>query len=236
MTVEYLGGGEWGTTGEVVAGEVVASSTAAPARRSSADFAVDVDSGVLYGIPSLDDWIYRRMAISRAEALRVPAVKRARDLICSIGQFPLRLYDPAGKVVDWSLFAQPEPGKAPSVSLAQLVEDLLFDEHGWWYPTHIGWHGRPVDVMRLDSSTVTVQPKQVTTPYGSATVWPDVAPLIRFDSPNPGLLSASPAIRACVALERATLAYVDGAPPIDYFTPAGDVDPFEDDDRDQGVP
>src|SRR3712207_9253373 len=58
---------------------------------SGPEFSVDIDSGVLNGTPTIDDFIYRTGRISRAEALRVPAVKRARDLICgAIGQFPDR--------------------------------------------------------------------------------------------------------------------------------------------------
>src|SRR5690242_12890048 len=64
-----------------------------PARFSS------IDPGVLYGTPTLDDYIQRTGRISRVEALRVPAVKRARDLIAGgIGQYPLEVHDPAGKL------------------------------------------------------------------------------------------------------------------------------------------
>lgn len=196
-------------------------------------FASSVDSGVLYGTPTLDDYVFGRVGrISRAEAFRVPAVRRARDLIAGgIGKFPLRLYDPAGKVVPgWSLLEQPEAGIARPVSVTRLAEDLLLDERAWWRITHVGWHGKPAEVLRLLPETVTVQPRRVTYPEGTAEVWPDVPGLIRFDSPNLGLLENSPAIRACVALDRATLNYADGAPPLDYFTPAEGADPVDDDD------
>lgn len=193
-------------------------------------FAVSVDSGVLYGTPTLDDWIFNRMRITRAEAMQVPAVKRARDLICGeIGQFPLRLYDPQGKPIAWSLLDQPETGVARSVTMTRTVEDMLLFGRGWWRVNNLGWHGRPADVHRLDADTVTVQPKLVTYPEGTATVWPEVPGLIRVDSPNDALLNASPAIRACVALDRATLNYVDGAPPQDYFTSSDGVDPEPED-------
>lgn len=198
------------------------------------DFGVVADSGVLYGAETLDDYIFRTGRITRAEALRVPAVKRARDLICgSIGQFPLRVFDPAGKpAVNYTpnLFQQPEPGVAPSVTWTRVIEDLLIDGRSWLHVTAKGWHGRVVEVRRLDTETVTVQPKVVTYPYGSAKVWPEHDGLIRIDSPNGGLLDASAAVRACIALERATLNAVDGTPPIDYFTPDGDSDPFTDTD------
>jgi hypothetical protein len=211
---------------EVVEGTIV-PSTAGPQR---ADFAVDPDSGVLYGVPSIDDYVYKRMRISRAEAMRIPAVIRARNLICGgIGQLPFRMYDPAGHPVDWPLFDQPERGIARSITMTNTVEDMFLFGRSWWRVTAVGWHGRPVEVRRLDPESVPVQPSYVTDAYGTSLVWPEMPGLIRIESPNPGILDASPAIRACVALDRATLNYVDGTPPIDYFTPAGDVDPFEND-------
>lgn len=195
-------------------------------------FAVTVDPGTLYGVPTLDDLIFRVGHISRMEALRVPAVKRARDVICgSIGQFPLGVYDPTGRPATTytpNLFQQPERGVAPSVTWTRVVEDMLLDERAWLDVTTLGWHGRPIEVNRLEADTVTVQPEYKRMRYGSSKVWPDIAGLIRIDSPNPGLLENSPAIRACVALERASLKYIDGSPPMDFFAPSdANADPFQ---------
>lgn len=190
-------------------------------------FDTSIDSGVLYGTPTLDDYIYGRAKIGRADALAIPAIKRARDLIAGeIGQFPLMLLDPHGKPVDWSLLNQPEAGVARSVSITRLVEDLLLSERGWWRVTHIGWHQKPAEVVRLDAETVTVQPKYVSYPEGQALVWPNVDGLIRFDSPNAGLLTASPALRAYIALNSAALRAAQGMPPADWFTPAEGADPI----------
>jgi phage portal protein BeeE len=197
-------------------------------------FAVDADSGVLYGTPTLDDLIYMRGRISKAEALRCPPVKKARDLIAAIGQFPLHVLDPNGRPADTfrpNLFEQPEEGIAPSVTWAHVVEDMLLCERAWIERVAVGWHGRIVTGRRLDAETVTVQPEYKQTPYGSATVWPTIDGLIRIDSPNGGLLDSSPTIRAYILLERATLNAVNGVPPIDYFTPADDADPLEDDEE-----
>lgn len=198
----------------------------------AAQFASSFDSGVLYGTPTLDDYIFQTGRITRAEALRVPAVKRARDLICgAIGQFTLCLYDPAGKpAVNYlpNPFVQPEPGVAASVTWTRVIEDLLLFERGWLQALSVGWHGRAADFRRLEADTVTLQPEFVYYPYGVAKVWPERPGLIRLDSPNGGLLEASAAVRACIALERATLNAVDGAPPIDFFTPKdGEDDPWE---------
>lgn len=207
----------------------------APALERTSRFAVDADSGVLYGTPTLDDMIYMRGRISRAEALRVPAVKRARDLICGgIGQFPFGVLDPTGKPAETfrpNLFEQPEEGVAPSVTWTRVVEDMLLFERAWLERVAVGWHGRIVTGRLLDAETVTVQPEYKQTPYGTAKVWPTIDGLIRIDSPNPGLLDASPIIRACILLERAALNGANGMPPIDYFTPADDADPLEDDEE-----
>lgn len=190
-------------------------------------FEVDIDSGVLYGTPTLEDYIYGRAKISRADALAVPAIKRARDLICGeIGQFPMVLISPDGKPTDWNLLSQPEAGVARSVTMTRTVEDLLLSERSWWKTTHVGWHGKPAEVVRLDAETITVQPQYVTYPEGSALVWPDVPGLIRIDSPNGGLLTASTAIRAYIALSRIAMRAVDGSPPVDWFTPAENADPI----------
>ncbi len=199
---------------------------------SGPQFAVDVDSGVLYGTPTLDDVIYARGRITRAEALRVPAVKRARDLICgAIGQFRLHVLDPDGRPATTftpNLFQQPEPGIASSVTWTRVVEDMLLFERAWLQHLNLGWHGRVIEVRRLDAETVTVQPDYVYYADGAANVWPEKAGLIRIDSPNGGLLDCSPAIRACVALERAALNHMDGLPPLDFFTPADGMDPADD--------
>lgn len=207
--------------------------TAWTEQQEAPGFGVEVDSGTLYGTPTLDDYIFQTGRISRVEALRVPAVKRARDLICAaIGQFPLRFYGPDDKVAETfvpNLFQQPETGIAPSITWTRVIEDLLLDGRAWLRVVNLGWHGRPVTVHKLDADTVTVQPEYLYYPEGAVKVWPQRQGLIRIDSPNAGLLDASSAVRACVALERASLGYIDGAPPIDYFTAVDGADPDDDD-------
>ena len=199
-----------------------------PKPSASPRFGVSIDSGVLYGVPSLDDYIFGRAKISRDEALAVPAVKRARDLICGeIGQFPLLLIGPDGKPIEWSLLSQPEAGVARSVTLTRTVEDLLLYERAWWRTTYNGWHGRPSEVVKLDPATVTVQPETVYYPEGAAQVWPATPGTIRIDSPNGGLLS-SPAIRSYIALTRAAQRAATGQPPVEWFTAADGSSPDDD--------
>lgn len=208
MSGVVVEGGTSALTGSTVAG-------------ATAQFATVIDSGVLYGTPTLDDYIYGRSKINRDAALQVPAIKKARDLICNgIGQLPLVMYDAEGKAVDWALLTQLEAGTARSVSVTRIIEDMLLDARAWLRTTQVGWHGLPAEVVRLDADTVTVQPKLVSYGYGTATVWPTIPGLTRIDSPNAGLLSLGRAIRTLILLESAGLRHVEGAPPVDYFTPA----------------
>lgn len=200
-------------------------------------FSVAVDSGVLYGTPTLDDYIFHTGRITRDEALRVPGAKRARDLICaSIGQWTLTVKDPGGKpdtTFTPNLFTEPEAGVPASVTWTHVVEDMLLFERSWFNTLILGWHRRPIQGRRLMPETVTVQPKYEYYEHGTAKVWPEIPGLIRFDSPNPGILNGSPAVRACIALERIAMNHLNGVPPIDFFTPRANAttDPFEDDDE-----
>ena len=204
----------------------------------AANFTVSGDGlpGLLYSSATLDDYIRLTGRISRAEAMRVPAVKRAHDLICGVaGQFVLQVHDPSGKVDETftpNLLQQPEEGVAPSITWTGVFADMLFDQRSWLQQTVSAWHGRPWYCQRLQADTVSVQPVYRHYKHGSALVWPEPAGMIRIDSPTTGLLAGSPAVRACIALERATLNAVDGVPPIGYFTPDENAggEPFADAD------
>jgi HK97 family phage prohead protease len=164
--------------------------------------------------------------VSRAEALSVPAVLRARNLIAgTIGSLPLTMHSPRREATDWTLFAQPEVDVPRSVSVTRLVEDLVFDGIGWWRVEKFGWHGYPVQVRRLDPCTVTVQPDGRVMVEGRYV--PD-SDLVRFDSPNPPLLTtAARAIRTCLTLETAASRYAASPQPTGMFTPADGVDPAD---------
>lgn len=185
---------------------------------------VNIDNGTLYGIPP--GWEIRWRKITRRDALSVPAVKAARDLIANaVGGLDMHLHDPAGRVVDWPFLAQPEDGVVGSVTWTRIAEDLLFDGMAWMAPTHIGWHGKPVQAARLDPTTVTVQPEWVVhhgeTGTGMAKRWNPDSRLIRFESPNDSLLEhGARAIRTLIALGDATDQAANALPPLAYFAPA----------------
>ena len=171
--------------------------------------------------------------VSRRQAVQVAAVKRSRDLIAgSIGQLPLVTVKADLSVDRTSWLTQPEADVARSVTMTRTAEDLLYEGIAWWKVTAFDWRGYPAQVVRLDPRTVDVMPDQrvrVTLKgnRGTSEQWPTDGELIRFDSPNDALLVAGArAIRQCLTLDVAAQRYADGAPPLDYFTPAeAGVDP-----------
>ncbi|WP_281182154.1 phage portal protein [Micromonospora mirobrigensis] len=182
--------------------------------------------------------------VGRTEALSVPAVQRGRNLICSIATLPLVQYGPDRSVVTNLLLQQIDPDVANVVTLAQTIEDLLFDGLSWWRITGFGWDGYPTNARHLDVGSVSLQPPAGRSPAPlpgghdprEAVVYVDGQPvpaseMIRFDSPNPALLKvAGRAIRRAILLDQAAAMYADEPRPLDFFTPAEGADPADDAD------
>lgn len=183
--------------------------------------------------------------IGREDALSVPAVLRGRNLICSISTLPLLLRNPRGQVVTNPLFEQIDPDVPNSVTLAQTVEDLLFEGISWWRVTGFGYDGFPSRARHVAPGSVRVIPptsknSPAPLPGGEdprgATVLVDGVKvpwgeLIRFDSPNPPLLQAGGrAIRRALALEKTAALYASNPRPLDYFSPTDGADPATDEE------
>lgn len=199
----------------------------------------DIDPGVLYGVQSIDDamlWQQGAYRVTRREAMSVPAVKRARDLIAgTLGSLPLGLYDANNRPVAWPLLSQPEDRVASTVTWTNVVDDLLFHGHSYLRVTHTGWHGRPVQVVRLEPEFVSIRPDHRTyytrTGSGTSLEWLPDDQVIRIDSPNdPLLVVGARAIRNLGLLEVAALNAATGVPPSDYFTPSDGVDPGDEEE------
>lgn len=198
-------------------------------------FAVDEESipAQVFGLESYVDSVPMAPRIDRTSAMQVPAVKRCRDLVAgSIGTLPLTLSAPDRRTVPSALLEQPEEDRTRSWTMTRTVEDLLFEQVAWWRVTSRDWRGFPVSVRRLDPRSVTVRKdgKVYTSKgglhSGTATEWIEDRDLIRFDSPNAGILTAGArAIRTCLRLEAAGAKYAEGAPPVDWFESTDGVDP-----------
>jgi phage head maturation protease len=173
--------------------------------------------------------------VSRRDALSVPAVKRARDLICAtIGTLPFEeLTDPGNKIMFSELLKQPEEDIPRSVTMTMTAEDMLFEEVAWWRilktdPVY-GW---PTKVRRLDPRSVTtLQNNKVFyaadgRPQGSALEWIPDEQLIRFDSPNAGWLTYNArTIRDAIALAVAASKNINNPIPFGILRPTDDMDP-----------
>lgn len=182
---------------------------------------------------------------TRSQALSVPAVRRGRNLICSVATMPLEQYAPDFTVTDSALLRQIDPDVANIVTLAQTVEDLLFESISWWLVTSTDFDGFPASARHLDVASVSLQPpgdgkSPAPLPSGldprRGIVWVDGQPvggerIIRFDSPNPAVLKhAGREIRRAIALDKAAVMYADDPRPADYFEPADGADEVDDDE------
>lgn len=173
--------------------------------------------------------------VSRSDALSVPAVLRGRNLLCgSVATMPLRQVDALNNTVPLSLLTQIDRDIANEITLAQTVEDLLFEGTSWWRITEFGYDGYPLYATHLDYNSVVIQPRregsEAPLPGGpdprGADIYVDGVKiekpeqvLIRFDSPNPPLLVAGGrAIRRALLLDQTAQMYSGTPRPLDYFT------------------
>lgn len=205
-----------------------------PAADSFAVDSTSVPPGVV-GLASYETALAAGPRVSRAEASRVPAVKRSRDLVAgTIGTLPLITVKADLSVDRDSWLSQPERDVPRSVTMTRTAEDLFFEGVSWWFIRDADeWTGYPKrgGVVRLRPGSVDVLPTgrvRVSREgnYGITEEWPDDGQLIRFDSPNdPVLIAGANAIRQYATLAAAARRHADGIPPVDYFTPADGIDP-----------
>lgn len=186
----------------------------------------------------------------RAEALEIPGVLRGRNLICSISTLPLEAYRPDNTIVDHPLLAQIDPNVANVVTLAQLVEDLLFDAKAWLRITAFSSiDGMPFSAVRYAPDQVSLTPpanyKQGYLPSELPThgvIWMagEEVPfdqVIRFDSPNPGLIDTiRRTILRAISIDLAAQMYADNPRPADFLSPSDpNSDPLADEDGEAKV-
>jgi hypothetical protein len=91
--------------------------------------------------------------VSRATALAVPSVCRARDLICStLATLPLHATNAAGERIDHAVLDQPESlhGRVRACTLARTAEDLMMEAESLWVVAQRDFAGFPVAVEHID--------------------------------------------------------------------------------------
>ena len=186
--------------------------------------------------------------ISRAEALQVPAVLRARNLIAgTIATLPIHFYDRDREVArPTSLLEQVDPDVANVVTLSSTVEDLFFEGYSFWRVLGFNFAGYPSSATHVPVDHVHVAgtsglpamqriAPDIPFPAGGQ-VFIDGYPvpsdeIILFTSPNPPFLTcAARAIRTCLRLDDTASKYARDPLPLGFFTPDEGVDPGTDED------
>ncbi|PWW50260.1 phage portal protein [Actinokineospora spheciospongiae] len=213
---------------------------AEPVVTFSSDLTTPVDSLIQAASATLSS-----APVRRDLALSVPAVLRGRNLFCAIATLPLVTRSRDQVVVASALLGQIDRNVPNVVTLAQTVEDLLFDSVSWWRVTERDANGWPRYAQHLDVDTVSLNPpadswrRQNTLPSGTQSdgvVWVSgeevpARDMIRFDSPNPPLrVTAARTIRRALLLEQAAIMYAQDPRPTDYFAPVEGADPANDDE------
>lgn len=157
--------------------------------------AFDVDASVDY--------------VDRATAMTVPAMRRARQVICgTIGTLPLLAHrlEQDGLVRDVTaqrpLLTQPSPHTTRAYQLTWTVDDLFFHGIAWWQVIDRDPEGYPRQAVRVRPDRVRVDLDRGRV-YVDGTYVPD-QDLIRFDGPDEGVLTyGGRTLRTCILLEQA---------------------------------
>jgi hypothetical protein len=147
------------------------------------------------------------LPIGRAEAMSIPAIARARTIVCStIARLPLRI-----RPADWggrrSLIDQPEPDRPRYSTLRDTVDDLLF--HGsavWMVLDRDATTGRPVSARWVPRTSVEAAARDGwwSVVSGTGAVEVHGRDLIWFDGPHDGILNfGARTLRMALRLDRA---------------------------------
>ena len=154
---------------------------------------------------------------SRQEAMQVPAVARARGIMCgTVGALPLHSYNKTtgARVYGNPLLTQPDPSLPLSVTMAWTAEDLLFSGVAYWQVLAVSNEdGRPTQARRLDPQTVNYQTDapsgtQITqfTVLGQPVPMSGVGSIIMFNGIDEGILArGGRTINSAIQIEKAIL-------------------------------
>lgn len=161
--------------------------------------------------------------VSREQAMQVPAVARARNIICStIGSLPLEVRRESNnsRVPTPPFIRQPDPRVTGQTVYTFLAEDLLFTGNGYLQILEIGADQRPLSAQWISASRVTKQLDNaginVIGYMIDGTRIPDygLGSLIPFTGYDEGLLNrAGTTILTALALEKAVKRFADEPTP-----------------------
>jgi HK97 family phage portal protein len=191
--------------------------------------ATDVSASVQpFRVSSSIDQFFTLFSTSRHDAMSVPAVARARNLIAgTISSMPLEQFVQDGVtqeltgVTPLPWVRQPQADTPRATTLAYTVDSLWFYGRGYWMVTEIYQEdGRPKAFRWIDPLDITfdtdLETGLITRYYFKLTPTPrsGVGSLVVFTSIDEGLLvRAGQTIRTCVELEKAALEFARNPAP-----------------------
>ncbi|WP_269814381.1 phage portal protein [Lentzea terrae] len=170
---------------------------------------------------------YASGRVTRDQIRRIPAFRRARDLICGVpAQLPLHaIRERDGKEVSHDLLVQPESpnGLVRVVTVARTLEDLWYDSRSLWLVLQRNEKGFPTAVERIpvgewtqdEDGLIRVRGRELRIEDGKF-------PGILFISPaDPMVESAAPTVKRLLRLEAAVELYNQSPEAAEYFTAPG---------------
>ena len=167
--------------------------------------------------------IYGVNTVTREQAMQVPAVARARNIICAtIGSLPLEVRRESNnsRVPTPPFIRQPDPRMTGQSVYTFLAEDILFTGNGYLQILELGADGRPLSAQWISASRITkvldgtglnVVGYQVD---GSRVPNQGLGSLIPFTGYDEGLLNrAGTTILTALALEKAVKRFAEEPTP-----------------------
>ena len=171
---------------------------------------------------------------TRQEAMEVPAVARARSIICgTAASLPLRAFNKitGAQVYGRSLLEQPDPALPTAVTMSWTFDDLVFHDVAYWQVLAISPEdGRPIHARRIDPTRVTYQTENLTGTVidgfwvdGNRVPMSGVGSLIVFYGLGTGgiLTRAGRTIKTALDLEKAVSRMAEEPAPAMYIKNSG---------------
>ena len=167
--------------------------------------------------------VYGVTSVLRAQAMQVPAVARARNIICAtIGSLPLEVRRESNnsEVPTPPFIRQPDPRMTGQSVYTFFAEDLLFTGNGYLQILELGTDGRPLSAQWVSASRIgKVLDKSSTNVTGytldnAQLPKSGLGSLIPFTGYDEGLLNrAGTTILTALALEKAVKRFADEPTP-----------------------
>ena len=167
--------------------------------------------------------MFQSNVVSRAQAMQVPAVARARNIICAtIGSLPLEVRRESNnsKVTTPLFIKQPDPRMNGSSVYTFLAEDILFTGNGYLQIMELGTDGRPISAQWISAQRISkkldIQSVNVVgyTLDGGLLPTQVLGSLIPFTGYDEGVLNrGGTTIMAALALEKAVRRFADEPTP-----------------------